>query len=248
MNVADTFINKGLIFKKGAEAELRPVQVENPYVSARRSWNSQVGAMASTANSWQVVALISLLVALASVGGMIHIGSQSKFIPYIVEIDKLGNYGAVGPINPSYKANTRVLQREVAEFIENARMVTPDVALQRSAVYRVYSKLTPNDPATQKMNEWLNGTEESSPFKRAAKEMVSVEIQTVLQQTQDTWQVDWVETLRERSGAIKGAPLNMRALITVYIADTSSSTNEETMRKNPLNIYIRDFTWTRLTN
>jgi type IV secretory pathway TrbF-like protein len=78
----------------------------------------------------------------------------------------------------------------------------------------VYSKLAPNDPATAKMNEWLNGNADASPFKRAAKEMVSVEIKSVLPQTPDTWQVDWVETTRDRQGAVKGQPVTMRALVT----------------------------------
>jgi type IV secretory pathway TrbF-like protein len=50
------------------------------------------------------------------------------------------------------------------------------------------------------MNEWLNGTPDSSPFKRAAKEMVSTEIKTVIPQTPDTWQVEWMETTRDRQG------------------------------------------------
>ena len=124
--------------------------------------------------------------------------------------------------------------------------MTPDVALQRKAVFRVYHKLSSKDPATAKMNEWLNGTDESSPFKRAAKEMVSVEIKSVLPQTPDTWQVDWVETTRDRQGVVKAPPVTMRALVTTYTAETTSQTTEEQVRNNPLSIFVRDFSWSRL--
>ena len=120
------------------------------------------------------------------------------------------------------------------------------MALQRQAVFRVYAKLSPNDAATAKMNEWLNGSETSSPFKRAAREMVSIDIQSVLSQTPDTWQVDWVESLRDRQGVLKGAPVTMRALVTVYVAENLSSTTEEQMRMNPMGLYVRDFSWSRL--
>lgn len=93
------------------------------------------------------------------------------------------------------------------------------------------------------MNEWLNGAADSSPFKRATKEMVSVEIKSVLPQTPDTWQVEWTETTRDRQGVMKGQPVNMRALVNVYTIETTSQTTDEQLRNNPLGIYVRDFSW-----
>ena len=90
------------------------------------------------------------------------------------------------------------------------------------------------------MNEWLNGHAEASPFKRAETEMVSVDIRTVLPQSPDTWQVDWVETTRDRQGSVKGPPVTMRALVTVYTAEVSSQTTDEQLR-NPLNIIPPEF-------
>jgi type IV secretory pathway TrbF-like protein len=190
-----------------------------------------------------VVGILSLLIALAGVGGVIHIGSQSKFIPYVIEVDKHGQTVAVGPVTAGSKADPRVIHASVADYITNARMVTPDVALQRKAVFRVYSMLSPNDAATQKMNEWLNGTPDSSPFKRAVKEMVSVEIKSVLPQSPDTWQVEWVETTRDRQGVLKDNPVNMRALVNVYTIEPTSQTTDEQLRNNPLGIFVRDFSW-----
>ncbi len=125
-------------------------------------------------------------------------------------------------------------------------MVSPDIALQRKAVFNVYAHLVPNDPATMKMNEWLNGSEASSPFKRAATEMVSVDIVSVLAQTPNTWQVDWIETSRDRKGVLNAEPAQMRGLITVYMAEPTVQTTEEQMRDNPLGVYVRDFSWSKL--
>ena len=121
------------------------------------------------------------------------------------------------------------------------------MALQRRAIFRVYAKLSPADPATIKMGEWMKqGGEESSPFDRATREMVSTQINSVLPQSPDTWQVDWLETVRDRQGVPQGDPVAMRALVTVYTAAPTTTTTEEQMRMNPLGIYVRDFSWSRL--
>lgn len=217
----------------------------NPYLSARRTWNDHMAGVAASRRNWQLVAIISLMIALASVGGIVHIGSQSKFVPYVVEVDKLGQPVAVAPATLAPVMNQRVVAAAVAAFISDARLVTPDIALQRKAVFRVYAMLSARDPATAKVNEWLNGSEDSSPFKRAANEIVSTDIVSVLPQTADTWQVDWTETVRDRQGTMKNKPFRMRALVTVYTVPTTPQTTEEQFRNNPLSIYVRDYSWSR---
>ena len=217
----------------------------NPYLAARRTWNDHVRGVVAARQMWQVFGILCLLIVLAAVGGLIHIGSQSQFIPYVVEVDQLGQPAAVAPATQAKAADARVVKAQVAAFIGQIRLVTPDIALQRKAVFNVYAMLAPNDPATTKANEWLNGSEDASPFKRAAKETVSIEITSVMPQTPDTWQVDWIETVRDRQGAMKGLPIRMRALVTVYTAEASPNITEEQIRMNPMNVFVRDFSWTK---
>jgi type IV secretion system protein TrbF len=259
MSLADSI--KGLVLKKAPNShpttdpriaedakaqDARTRADDNPYLAARRTWNEHVGSVVSSRQTWQVVGILSLLIALASVGGIIHIGSQSKLVPYVVEIDKLGQTRAAGPLVASSKADPRVIHSALADWLICARTVTPDVAMQRKCVFKVYAMLAPNDPATQKMTEWLNGSEDASPFKRAAREMVSGEIKSAIPQTPDTWQVEWLETTRDRQGVLKGQAATWRALVTTYTAETSPQTTEEQLRNNPLSIYVRDFSWSRV--
>ena len=218
---------------------------ENPYLNGRRGWNEHTGAVVSQRQTWQVIGILALLIALAAVGGVIHIGAQSKFIPYVIEVDKHGQAVAAAPVMAASAVDPRVVHASVAEFITDARMVSPDVALQRRAIFRVYARLSPADPATIKMNEWMKQGDES-PFERATREMVSTQINSVLPQSPDTWQVDWLETVRDRQGVLQGDPVAMRALVTVYTAAPTTTTTEEQMRMNPLGIYVRDFSWSRL--
>lgn len=192
----------------------KKTETDNPYLNARRTWNEHEGAILASRTLWQIVGIVSLLIALCAVGGVIHIGQQSKFIPYVVQVDKLGQTLAVARADKAGPVDSRVMHATVAAWIADARLVTPDVTVQRMAIFRVYALLNPNDPGTAKMHEWFGG--ENTPFKRAAKEMVYVEITSVLPQSPETWQVDWTEESRDRQGALTGKS-RMRALVNVEI-------------------------------
>ena len=63
---------------------------ENPYLNARKKHNEYEGGLIASRHMWQIFGVLGLIIGLAGIGGVIHIGSQSKFIPYVVEVDKLG--------------------------------------------------------------------------------------------------------------------------------------------------------------
>jgi type IV secretion system protein VirB5 len=216
-----------------------------PYLNARRSWNDHAGGLLASKRLWQAVALLCLTICVGAVGGIIHIGEQSKFIPYVVQVDSLGQAVTVSQADRAAPVDERVIHACIAAFVADARLVTPDVALQRAAIFRLYAFLSGKDPATQKMNEWLNGNPEANPLKRAAKETVSTEIISVIPQTPETWQVDWREYVHDRQGAPKEEYV-MRALLTYYVVRPDSNTTMEQIRRNPLGIYIRDFSWSKL--
>jgi len=210
--------------------------LDNPYLNARRTWNEQVGSLVSTKQTWQLIGILSMLLGLAAIGGVIHIGSQSKFIPYVVEVDKFGQTRAQGAVQATTVADPRVIHALVADFVQDARMVTPDANLQAKAIYRLYARLLSGSPALAKMNELMN-SETANPFKRAEKELVSVEIRTAIPQTDKTWQVEWTESTRDRAGA---------QLVTVTTQDITPQTTDEQLRNNPLGLYVQDFSWSRV--
>jgi len=228
------------VYTDGASAEA------NPYVSARREWNDHVGSLVSAKQMWQYIALLMALLALAAIGGVIHIGSQSKIVPHVVVVDQLGRTVASGVVKASSVLDPRILEATVGDFIANARTVTPDVELQKLAILRVYAHLSTGDPAYAKMGEWMNPVEGKTPFERAADEMVGTEIRSIIPQTADSYQVEWVETVRERSGVRTGDSITYKAIVTVYTAETGHSPEGEEQRLNALGIYVRDFSWTRV--
>jgi type IV secretory pathway TrbF-like protein len=224
----------------GASDERR---APNPYLDARRAWNSHVDRAYAAQHTWQLLCVVCLLIALAAVGGTIYLGSKSKFVPYVIEVNKLGEAVAVGPAQVAAPADPRVVRASLASFIASARLVTPDVTLQREAIFRVYAMLHTKDAAAQQMNEWYNGSKESLPFIRASKVTVTTDINSVLPISGNSWQVDWQETTRDRTGALVGQPVHMRAMMTVYLEPPSTTGDEAAIQRNPLGIYISTYTW-----
>jgi len=221
-------------------------EAPNPYLDARRSWNSQVERAFSAARTWQIVAVACLLIALGSLAGIVVIGAQSKFIPYVIEVDHLGEALAVRPADRAAAADARVVRASLASFIASARSVTPDVALERDAVFRVYAMLENKDPATLKIQEWWNQDKKRDPFTRASSETVSVDIATISQISESAWQVDWLETTRDRDGNLKSNPVQMRAILHVYTVPLGPGATAADIARNPLGIYIQNFDWSQI--
>ena len=73
---------------------------------------------------WQISTLTCLLVALVAVAGNIHLGSQSKYVPYIVEVDKLGRVQGVSALAASATADPRVIKTTIANIVTDARNVS----------------------------------------------------------------------------------------------------------------------------
>ena len=152
MNIANMI--KGVVLKKpsGDDERMSDETVEggrrqgenpNPYLNARRTWNHIGAANMASRQMAQILGVLALLVALAAVGGNVYIGSQSKFVPYVVQVDKLGQAAAVAPAQRADPDDTAarlaVVHSSVASWISDIRMVTPDIALQRKGVFHVYS-------------------------------------------------------------------------------------------------------------
>jgi type IV secretion system protein VirB5 len=235
MNILELF--------RGGKKEEKTLDA-NPYLNAKRAWNEHAGAIISSRQIWQAVAILTLLISLGAVGGIIHLASQSKFIPYVIEVDKLGQAAAVKRADRAADVDERIIHATLAAFVHDVRMVSFDRNAQNDAIWRVFALLQSSDPATGKITDYMKDPI-TSPTKRAAEFSVGVEIASALRQTQDTWEVNWTERVWNRQG-VRVEQYRMRGLLTIYIVPPTAATTEEEIRKNPMGIFVRDFTWSRV--
>lgn len=226
-----------------AQPALGPA-VRNPYLDARREWNERYGDYISRERSWKVVAMLSTLVALVAVLGVIYIGAQSKFVPFVVGVDELGRAQAYGAVSPATQTDPRIIKASVIKFVEAWRSVSSDAWLQRKQIFDAYAFIARTDPAYTTLSEYWTAAEHE-PFARAAKETVSVAVKSVLPVTEDTYQVEWEERVRDRRGKQKGAPLRFKASFT-WTQGELAQVDEKALWVNPFQVYFRDFAWSTI--
>lgn len=214
-----------------------------PALDTRRSYNDRVSEALSSRFVLSALAVIALLIALVAVGGLVHVAQQSKFVPYAFKQcgTQLVPVGPAEPVDQLDKATIEAWkQGEIAKFVLNARMVTPDAVYQTKAITAVYAFLSPEDAAFKKMGEWYSG--DNDAFARGERESVSGELSSVLPLSEDSSQVDWVETVSDLDGSPK-KQVRMRAIVRVYRRATTPDTTEESLRANPLGLFVKDYSW-----
>jgi type IV secretion system protein VirB5 len=210
----------------------------NPYVEARREWNERYGDYIQQAHHWRTMAIICGLLALVGVVGVAYIGAQSKIVPYVVEVDKLGEAAAVARADHPAAVDSRVIKAYLARFVADWRSVTVDRQAQKGAIDRVYAMLPSRSIALGKVNDHFKV---HNPFSLAAKESVAVAVTNLLPISDKTWQVEWQEVTRDQQGAV----LSTARMKVSIIVGIRPPTAENLILINPLGVYVTDLNWSQ---
>ena len=212
----------------------------NPYLDARREWNAQFGRQVSEKNSWRMVALFSLLITLLSIAGLLTLGASTKVVPYVAVIDELGNPIAQGSAKATGVADPRVMRAIIGDFFTNFRSVTTDGYAQKERIRKVYALLSIADPSYRVMNEHFQ-KEEWDPFLRAKDMTVNIEVSSILELSKNSFQVEWVEMERDRSGEV----LNRDEYQAALTLKQSEELSGNELLENLLGLYVTHISWTK---
>jgi type IV secretion system protein VirB5 len=211
----------------------------NPYFDGRREWNIRYGTLLKQVKTWKRITFISLFTTLASVAGLIYIGSQNKLVPYIVEVDRVGAVKAINYAQQSNIDNKSIIKYSLAEFIQNFKTIYRDAKIQKDMIFKIYRYLSPTYPAYNIVNNYYK---ENSPFERLTKETVRVKINSIVQINEHTYQVDWEEIVSDPRG-VKLRTDSFKASITTLI---TPPTTQEQIIKNPIGLYIKEFNFSKI--
>jgi type IV secretion system protein TrbF len=207
-----------------------------PYLAGRREWNERYGDYIARARTWRAVALLALLAALISSGGLVYVASQSQIVPYIVRVDKLGAAAAVERADLPSRPDHQLIVSSLARWIADIRSVYTDAGAQRTLINEGYAFLDAHSDAYVAMNDYMST---HNPFDRAQTETVSVSVETVLPVSQNSWRIEWREETRTRDGRERTTkPWQAQATIAL-----NKPADEKTLRLNPLGIYVTAFNW-----
>lgn len=209
--------------------------VESPFLAAKREWNERYGDYLAQARNWRLAAILSLVVSVILAGGSMLLAAQPKVVPYVVEVDKLGASIAVARADQSATPDQRMIRAQLAQWISDARAVSSDQTAERAALTRVYAGIATS--AKPYLDDWYRA---HSPFELGTRATVAVSVDAVLPQSATSFQVQWTETRRNLDGS--------QPTIAHWIADVTIGlnppTDEATILRNPLGIYITQLSWT----
>lgn len=209
----------------------------SPYLNGRREWNERYGSYISSMKMWRWVALLSLVVAAIAVAGTVHLASQNKLIPYVVEIDKEGNILNVSEISIATDVDKRITQAAIGQLIKDMFGVSSDFAVQEEAISRLYAHLSADLPGEKQVSAWMLS---NNPYERAETETVSIDIHQVLPVTDQTWRVEWSEKTISSTGEALPV-LKMTGTVAIVIG----AVRENKMMLNPVGIYVRHIAWSQ---
>ncbi len=202
----------------------------------RQRWQEEWGKYIHERNLWQRVAFLSLSANILLILGISWIGAQSRIVPYVVQVDKLGATNVVQRADTPMTLNAASIKAHLAQWVENTRSVYTDVAAEKKAVNQAYASVNNNSPASALLNEFFTQNE---PFKKAESEAVTVQVESVQPISDKTWRIEWKEDHRDRNGGLISHK-EMQATATIVI---NPPTDEPTILVNPLGIYLESFSW-----
>ncbi len=211
-------------------------KIDNVYLAAKNEWNERYGSYISQANTWKTVAFIALLIAMLAVAGFIYSSSQNKFIPYIVEVNKLGVPVSTQRATATKVKDPTIIKYILSEFITNYRTIYNDRDVQVQMIKKAYNYVEANSPAYNMLSQ---SYVDASPFNRLNR--VQVHILSVLALSKNSWQLDWVEKTFSNDGKLLEESY-FKGIAKFVILPPNT---EEAILKNPIGLYITEFNFNK---
>jgi type IV secretion system protein TrbF len=156
-------------------------------------------------------------------------------VPYVVEVDRLGEVRAVGPAFEAYQPSDAQVAHFLARFIENVRSLSIDPVIVRTNWLHAYDFVT--DRGAQALNEYAR---EADPFTKIGAKTATAEVTSVVRASGDSFEIRWKENTYENGAVAKTE--RFTGVVTVILKPPS---NAETLRKNPLGLYVHSLNWSR---
>lgn len=222
-------------FRRAVQRYGQTPEPETPYQRAGQVWDERIVSARAQARNWRLMALGGLLLSSALSGGLLWQSMQSRVVPYVVEVDELGQARAVAPATEEYRPTDPQIAWHLGRFITNVRSISLDPVLMRENWLSAYDFVT--ERGGQFLGEYARSAD---PFGEVGTRTVSVQVTSVVRASDRSFQVKWTETAYERGS--RAGTSRCTAILTVAVRPPSSA---EALRKNPLGLYVDAIDWSR---
>ncbi|API58602.1 conjugal transfer protein TrbF [Tardibacter chloracetimidivorans] len=222
-------------FKRALQRYGQTPEPETPYQRAGQLWDERIGSARVQAHNWRLMAFGGLFLTTGLSGALVWQSMQSRVVPYVVEVDNLGQAQAVTPAAKDYRPTDPQIAWHLGRFISNIRSRSLDAVLMRENWLSAY------DFATERGSLFLGEyARTANPFAEVGRRTVSVQVTSVVRASDTSFQVKWTEQQYERGSLASTS--RWTAMVTVKIQPPRSA---DVLRKNPLGLYVDAIDWSR---
>jgi len=223
------------MFRRSTVRYGRTPEPETPYQKAAQAWDERIGSARVQAKNWRLMAFGSLILSCGLAGGLVWQSTHGTVVPWVVQVDKLGQAQAVAPATADYTPADPQIAWYLAQFIQDVRAVPADPVVVRQNWLQAYD-FTTTAGATA-LNEYARSDD---PFAKLGKQQIAVDVSSVIRASPDSFRVAWVER-RYQDGALADTT-RWTAILTIAIQSPSDA---DRLRKNPLGIYVNAINWSK---
>jgi len=216
----------------------KPIAIENPFMEGQdKAYADILFDKMKEMRWWRSVIGVGILI--LSLGNFIlflSTASRQQTVPVLVNVMPTGEAVFLGEVRQGQlQIPEAAIVFQVRTFITNLRSISIDPMVIYNNINDVYAMVTSNyEPILTRM------LRANSPFDQVGRIRRSVEIESIIRITQDTYQVDWLDVVFDGSSSRRDT--RMRALVTVRILPVT----DQSVRHNPLGIYIDGMEMTEL--
>ena len=223
------------LFKRPAAHFGKTPQPETPYQRAEQVWDERIGSARVQAKNWRYMAFGSLVLSAGFAAALVWQSVQGNVVPWIVQVDKLGQAQAVEPAVADYQPTDPQVAWHLARFIEQVRSIPADPIIVRQNWLRGYEWTT--DRGAAALNDYARSND---PFAKVGKQQVAVEVSSDIRASPDSFRVAWNER-RYENGQLSTTE-RWTAILTVVIQPPR---DVDRLKANPLGIYVNALNWSR---
>ncbi|ARS71060.1 conjugal transfer protein TrbF [Sinorhizobium meliloti] len=222
-------------FKRASVRYAQTPEPETPYQKAAQVWDERIGSARVQARNWRLMAFGSIVLAGSFATALIWQSTRGTVVPWVVQIDKLGEAQAIAPATADYRPTDPQIAWHLARFIENVRAIPVDAVIVRQNWLRAYEFTT--DRGAVALNDYARAND---PFTKVGKIQVAVDVSSVIRASPESFRVAWSER-RYENGQLSSTE-RWTAILTVVIERPRTP---EKLRANPLGVFVNAINWSK---
>ena len=223
------------LFKRPAAHYGKTPEPQTPYQKAAQVWDERIGSARVQARNWRTMAFGSLVLSAGFAAALVWQSVQGTVVPWVVQVDKLGQAQAVAPAAADYRPTDPQIAWHLARFVEQVRSIPADPVIVRQNWLRAYEWTT--DRGAAALNDHARAND---PFTKVGKQQIAVEVSSVIRASADSFRVAWTE--RHYENGQLSTTERWTAILTIVIQPPRDA---DRLKANPLGIYVNAINWSR---